>query len=419
MASSFRRFVGRVAVGALAVAVPVVMTPLAASAATPTDLFFSEYVEGSSNNKALEIYNGTGAAVDLAGGRLHVQAYANGVDRPPSTRRSPSPASVARRRRVVVAHTPARTPRILAVADQTSGIDQLQRRRRRRAAQGQRRVLDVIGQVGVRPRHRVGHRLDQHRSTTPCAARPTSAPATPTAADAFDPAVEWDGFAVDTFDGLGAHTAAAAPSRRTTRPDRDVRRPRPGGTAPVDVSPTVTFSEPVTLAADAAITAQLLGQRRGGLLGHRRPDDLHRRPGRRPRRRRRVHAHRRGLARERRRRQRPAGHHGRPTSTSTFDGRRPVHRPPHPHPGSPGLGRHRRRSPAPRTTRGVVVGDYEGPSPALRGFYLQDPTGDGDPATSDAHLRVQRRQPGPRRRSATSSPSPAPSARTRARPRSR
>ena len=35
------------------------------------------------------------------------------------------------------------------------------------------------------------------------------------------------------------------------------------------------------------------------------------------------------------------------------------------------------------TTEGVVVADYEGPSPALRGFYLQDPAGDGDPATSD------------------------------------
>ncbi len=35
-------------------------------------------------------------------------------------------------------------------------------------------------------------------------------------------------------------------------------------------------------------------------------------------------------------------------------------------------------------TAGVVVGDYEGTAPALRGFYLQDPTGDGDPATSDA-----------------------------------
>ncbi|MBN1327322.1 MAG: lamin tail domain-containing protein, partial [Candidatus Cloacimonetes bacterium] len=35
-----------------------------------TDLFFSEYIEGSSNNKALEIYNGTGAQVDLADYRI-------------------------------------------------------------------------------------------------------------------------------------------------------------------------------------------------------------------------------------------------------------------------------------------------------------------------------------------------------------
>ena len=36
-----------------------------------------------------------------------------------------------------------------------------------------------------------------------------------------------------------------------------------------------------------------------------------------------------------------------------------------------------------QTTQGVVVGDYEGASPALRGFFIQDPAGDGNPATSD------------------------------------
>ena len=36
-----------------------------------------------------------------------------------------------------------------------------------------------------------------------------------------------------------------------------------------------------------------------------------------------------------------------------------------------------------RTTQGVVVGDYEGAIPALRGFFIQDPAGDGNPATSD------------------------------------
>lgn len=38
----------------------------------------------------------------------------------------------------------------------------------------------------------------------------------------------------------------------------------------------------------------------------------------------------------------------------------------------------------PVVTRGVVVADFEGRAPALGGFHLQDPTGDGDDATSDA-----------------------------------
>jgi len=40
---------------------------MAVTAMGQTGLFFSQYAEGSSNNKALEIYNGTGAEVDLSG----------------------------------------------------------------------------------------------------------------------------------------------------------------------------------------------------------------------------------------------------------------------------------------------------------------------------------------------------------------
>lgn len=43
----------------------VFFTAFFASAQTPTDLFFSEYVEGSGNNKALEIYNPTSQSIDL------------------------------------------------------------------------------------------------------------------------------------------------------------------------------------------------------------------------------------------------------------------------------------------------------------------------------------------------------------------
>ena len=50
--------------------------------AAPTELFFSEYVEGSSYSKALEIYNGTGAAIDLATGLYSVEIYFNGNTSP-------------------------------------------------------------------------------------------------------------------------------------------------------------------------------------------------------------------------------------------------------------------------------------------------------------------------------------------------
>ncbi len=45
---------------------------------TPPDVFFSEYIEGSSSNKAVEIYNGTGADIDLDG--YVVKLGSNGGD---------------------------------------------------------------------------------------------------------------------------------------------------------------------------------------------------------------------------------------------------------------------------------------------------------------------------------------------------
>lgn len=44
------------------------------------DLFISEYIEGSSNNKAIEIFNGTGRDIDLSG--YSVKTYSNGSSTP-------------------------------------------------------------------------------------------------------------------------------------------------------------------------------------------------------------------------------------------------------------------------------------------------------------------------------------------------
>ena len=46
--------------------------------AASSDLFISEYVEGSSFNKAVEFFNNTGSAIDLASQGYNVQMYFNG-----------------------------------------------------------------------------------------------------------------------------------------------------------------------------------------------------------------------------------------------------------------------------------------------------------------------------------------------------
>jgi hypothetical protein len=87
-------------------------------------------------------------------------------------------------------------------------------------------------------------------------------------------------------------------------------------------------------------------------------------------------------------------------------GRR-LRRPVHPHPRHPGR---RPRGPitGPRDDDGRGRGRLRGPPPALRGFYLQDPIGDGDPATSDGIFvfngRRGRRELGDRRPRAPARP---------------
>ena len=47
------------------------------------DLFFSEYIEGSGNNKAIEIYNSSSMAIDLTDYQVH--RFNNGGTTDPDT----------------------------------------------------------------------------------------------------------------------------------------------------------------------------------------------------------------------------------------------------------------------------------------------------------------------------------------------
>ena len=64
--------------GSLLILAGLLPASAAPALAASTDLFISEYIEGSSNNKAIEIYNGTGATVNLATGGYNIQMHFNG-----------------------------------------------------------------------------------------------------------------------------------------------------------------------------------------------------------------------------------------------------------------------------------------------------------------------------------------------------
>lgn len=65
-----------IADGSIVKSIDVIQKGGGESVETAKDLFFSEYVEGSSYNKYLEIYNGTGEAVDLS--NYIIELYVNG-----------------------------------------------------------------------------------------------------------------------------------------------------------------------------------------------------------------------------------------------------------------------------------------------------------------------------------------------------
>ncbi len=171
-----------------------------ASAAAP-DLFFSEYIEGSSNNKALEVYNGTGAPVDLTG--YTIEQYSNGSTT--VSLRLDLSGTLANGDVYVVAHSSS-DPAILAQADLTTsaglfnGDDAL-------VLVKDGAVVDSIGQVGFDPGTEWGSG-DTSTADNTLRRKADICAGDTNPFDEFDPAVEWDGFPQNTFDGLGAHTAS-------------------------------------------------------------------------------------------------------------------------------------------------------------------------------------------------------------------
>ncbi|MEZ5024036.1 MAG: lamin tail domain-containing protein [Chitinophagales bacterium] len=85
-----------------------------------TDLFFSEYIEGSGNNKALEIYNPTDAPINL--GTYQINRYNGGVTATSGEFNFPNGRLLGPGEVYIIANSQADSAGILAKADTTSSI---------------------------------------------------------------------------------------------------------------------------------------------------------------------------------------------------------------------------------------------------------------------------------------------------------
>ncbi len=169
------------------------------------DLYFSEYVEGSSNNKALELYNAGTEAVDLTA--CQIVQYNNGSPDPTYT--LPGAGTIAPDDVLVICRSTAGAE-LLGVCDVATnnnvlgfnGDDALEL-----SCNGT--VLDVIGMIGedpgsewptelINPTPTAGTQDETIRRN--CDSTPDT-----DGSDAYDPSTDWTSFPQDTFDDLGQY----------------------------------------------------------------------------------------------------------------------------------------------------------------------------------------------------------------------
>jgi predicted extracellular nuclease len=177
----------------------LLMLTVAAAAQAQTGVYFSEYLEGSSNNKAMEIYNGTDEALDMS--RITIERYNNGATTPSGTYNSYTALLAAGD--VYVIGNPSAVAAITDVSDELSDLTYYN---------GDDVILlyldgvvvDSIGQLGVDPGTNwtsggcATSEMTLVRKVNSCFGDTDSS-------DAYDPSVDWDCYAQDDFSNLGFH----------------------------------------------------------------------------------------------------------------------------------------------------------------------------------------------------------------------
>ena len=166
------------------------------------ELFFSEYMEGSSNNKYYEIYNASNAAVNLSDYAVHL--FSNGGASASQTLNFPAGATLAAHDVYIVANASSDAT-ILAFADTTSsttyfnGNDAL-------ALIKNTDTLDILGEVGQNVYWSAGSGTMANYTLVRMASVNEGT------TDWSQSTNQWDVYPIDTWTYGGAHTSNCAGS---------------------------------------------------------------------------------------------------------------------------------------------------------------------------------------------------------------
>ena len=180
------------------------------------DLIISEYVEGSSNNKAIEIYNGTGKTVNL--GDYSVELYLNGSKE--AGKIETLSGELKHDETFVIVNSSAgdvlksKADKLSTSATNHNGDDAI-------ILKHNDEVIDSVGKVGEDP----GSSWENNGASTldmTLIRKPSISQGDNNINDEFDPSSEWIACSKDTFENLGRHVMDVVHGLDTVLPTGEV-----------------------------------------------------------------------------------------------------------------------------------------------------------------------------------------------------
>ncbi|NWQ44055.1 chitobiase/beta-hexosaminidase C-terminal domain-containing protein [Bacillus sp. EB106-08-02-XG196] len=227
---------------------PVANTTAKAETSVATDLIISEYIEGSSFNKAIELYNGTGAEINLSGYTL--EHYNNSGSAITGTTTTDKvlllDGKLAAGDTYVISRSDA-DPAIAAVTDKIddskqiinfNGNDQI-------VLKKNGSVIDSIGQVGS---------VEISLADVSLVRNSDVLKGDTIINDPFDNTKEWTNLGKDTFSNLGEHTLGGSSEEEPTEPE-----------APLEA---ITVAEAREAGAGQTVTIEGIATTKNGLWGY-------------------------------------------------------------------------------------------------------------------------------------------------------